>query len=144
MSSNKGRIKSGARPNILAGQASEPPEPDGGHILFSFRHLDLNQGQSFDHWEESGLLALAMNTFRNYSTQKMTSAFSERFKCYPAMPEHCEFTHPRHVPADAKWTSMHIQGKECVIGHIVKNIFYVVFLDAHHKFYPTNLQDRGK
>jgi hypothetical protein len=47
---------------------------------------------------------------------------------------------PRHVPEDAVWASMHVQGKECVAGHIVGNVFYVVFLDKEHDFFPTELK----
>jgi hypothetical protein len=32
---------------------------------------------------------------------------------------------------------MHIQAKECVGGHIIGNVFYVVFLDWDHKFWPV-------
>ena len=39
---------------------------------------------------------------------------------------------------------MHIQGKECVIGHVIGQVFYLVFLDCDHKFWPTDLQERNK
>jgi hypothetical protein len=40
--------------------------------------------------------------------------------------------------------SMHIKGLPCVAGHMVQNVFYVVFLDKHHKFFPSDIQERGK
>src|SRR5450755_2131678 len=117
MGNRKPAIKSGPKSNLLAGQAAELPLPDDGYIVFSFRHLDLSQGQTFIEWQKAELLSDAMDKFKHYSTQKMVSAFCDKFKCYGAMPDHCEFKHPKHVPQDAKWTSMHIKGKECVIGH---------------------------
>ncbi len=36
---------------------------------------------------------------------------------------------------------MHIQNKECVIGHTLRNVFYVVFLDKEHGFYPSELKN---
>jgi len=137
-----GRVGGGKRESPIKGQAQEPQLADDGYILFSFRHLDQTQAHTMQEWHDLGLLPQMFETFRNYSTQKMASAFSKRFKCYGGMPDQCEYGHPRFVPEDAKWTTMHLQGKPCVIGHIVRNIFYVVFLDGDHRFYPTDLQDR--
>jgi len=37
---------------------------------------------------------------------------------------------------------MHIDGLPCIAGHMVKNVFYLVFLDKEHKFFPTDIQER--
>jgi hypothetical protein len=36
---------------------------------------------------------------------------------------------------------MHIQGEECVIGHRLGHVFFVVFLDRYHKFWPVRLKN---
>ena len=142
-SKGKQAIRRGAsqRPNLLSGQSNLKQDIPDGLVVFNFKFLDPQQGQSFRDWEEQKLLSQALDVFKNYSSQKMSSAFSQRFKCYPDFPENTDFTHPRHVPEDAHWASMHLQGKPCVIGHVYGNVFYVVFLDKDHRFCITNLQD---
>jgi hypothetical protein len=41
------------------------------------------------------------------------------------------------LPLDAIGASMHIKGLPCVIGHMHHHVFYVVFLDKDHKFWPS-------
>lgn len=136
-------MKKGAdsRPNLFAGKSSLKDIQDG-LIVFNFKFLDPAQGQSFGEWEQEGLLSQAFDVFKNYSSQKMASSFSERFKCYKGFPpgDKTEYQHPTHVPEDAKWASMHLQGEPCVIGHIHQNVFYVVFLDKNHKFWISELK----
>lgn len=38
---------------------------------------------------------------------------------------------------DVQWSSLHINGRCCLIGHIVKNTFYLIFLDKDHRFWIT-------
>lgn len=52
-------------------------------------------------------------------------------------PPESGFVHTKHVLPDVNWCSMHIQGKECVIGYFEDNIFHVVFLDKDHEFWIT-------
>ena len=52
-------------------------------------------------------------------------------------PKNSDFTHPKHIPNDISWCSMHIQGKECIIGYFEDNIFNIVFLDKNHRFWIT-------
>jgi len=132
------------KPGLLTGQARTTVADidTASTLLFSFKHFDPNQGQKFSEWEVDGLLSVMLDRFRAHcSTIDFRQCFNARFKCYPNFPTASEFKHPRHVPPDATWSAMHIQGEECVIGHMLKNVFYVVFLDRHHKFYPTELRN---
>lgn len=138
----KGIPKAHLRGSLISGKASITPSEHSDYILFSFRYLDRRQGQSFGDWQNDGLLAQALEVFHGYSSQRLAEAFSDRFKTYDRFPERSDFSHPAHVPEDARWISMHIQGKPCVIGHLDRNIFYVVFLDKEHCFYKTDLQAR--
>ena len=45
--------------------------------------------------------------------------------------------YPQGVPEDAKWARIHILNRTVIIGHVVGDTFYVVFLDKTHKFYLT-------
>jgi len=106
-------------------------------IVLSFRDFDRNQGQNFEEWEEEKLLALAINKLRDVcqltriqaTTQQIIKQYSVDF------PTNTTFEHPKHVLPDVVWSSMHIQGKECIIGHFEDNIFHIVFLDKNHEFW---------
>lgn len=132
--------------SLLAGQA-RPRRADidpTATLAFCFKHFDGVQGQKFEEWEAEKLLSKMLNRFKDYSGTHFLQCFNHRFKQYKGFPPHSKFKHPPHVPEDADWYVMHIEGKPCVAGHMLKNIFYIVFLDKDHLFYPIDLQARGK
>jgi len=107
-------------------------------IVLSFRDFDRNQGQHFEEWEEEKLLALAINKLRDICQLTRVQATSQQIiKQYLNVdfPPNTAFEHPKHVLPDVIWCSMHIQGKECIIGHFEDNIFHIVFLDKNHEFW---------
>ena len=107
-------------------------------IVLSFRDFDRNQGQNFEEWEEEKLLALAISKLRDVcQLTKVQATTQQIIKQYSnvAFPPNTAFEHPKHVLPDVTWCSMHIQGKECIIGHFEDNIFYIVFLDKNHEFW---------
>lgn len=109
-------------------------------IVLSLRDFDRNQGQDFEEWEKEKLLALAISKLREVCNLSRIEAVTQHIiKEYPqgVFPTKSEFEHPNHVPPDIAWCSMHIQGKECVIGYFDDNIFNIVFLDKNHKFWIT-------
>jgi len=113
-------------------------------IVLSFRDFDRNQGQSFEDWEDKGLLALAVSKLQSICVLTKNEALHQQFiKQYPKgeFPPNSDFYHPKHIPNDIAWCSMHIQGKECVIGYFDDNIFYIVFLDKDHRFWITDKQN---
>lgn len=107
-------------------------------FAISFQYLDRNQGQTFEEWEKEGLLLNLLNTIRDYCQKTMQENKGPSFKEYGNFPPKTEFRHPKHVPKDASWASLHLAGKPCLGGHIYENIFYVVFLDKEHKFWVCN------
>lgn len=108
-------------------------------IVLSFRDFDRNQGQSFKEWENEELLALAVSKLHSVcGLTKIEATSRQIIKEYPkgVFPPNSDFYHPKHIPTDISWCSMHIQGKECVIGYIEDGfIFNIVFLDKDHKFW---------
>jgi hypothetical protein len=109
-------------------------------IVLSFRDFDINQGQDFEEWEGDKLLALMINKLRAICQITMAQATAQQIiKPYTKVdfPPESAFTHPKHVLPDVTWCTMHIQGKECIIGHIEDNIFHIVFLDKEHEFWIT-------
>jgi len=109
-------------------------------IVFSFRDFDRNQGQSFKEWETDELLAKACEKLAGISNKTLAQAQQEKIVTIYSkvdFPPNTEFTYPRHVPDGVKWASMHIQGKECIIGYFEDNVFQIVFLDKEHEFWKT-------
>ena len=109
-------------------------------VVLSFRDFDRNQGQTFEDWENGKLLALAVTKLQAVCGLTRIEATKQQIiKEYPQgeFPSKSDFYHPKYIPNDIAWCSMHIQGKECVIGYFEENIFNVVFLDKDHKFWIT-------
>jgi hypothetical protein len=126
-------------PGNLKGKSDLPEHPPAKarELVFSFRDFDPSQGQTFTQWGDSKLLRVLLDKIREYSRKTIPEAQIASFRIYGTFPPHSRFTSPRHITPDATWASMHIQGKECIAGHVVGNIFYVVFLDREHHFWPT-------
>ncbi len=113
-------------------------------IVLSFRDFDRNQGQSFKEWEHEQLLALAIDKLKEVCQLSVREATSQNIiKQYikVGFPPESAFVHPRHILPDVIWCSMHIQGKECIIGHFEDNIFHIVFLDKDHEFWKTEKKE---
>jgi hypothetical protein len=106
-------------------------------MLFSFRDFDHTQGQTFAQWGDAKLLRILLDKLKEYSRKTIPEAEQASFTIYGVFPPHSHFTAPRHIIPDAIWAAMHIQGKECIAGHIIDNVFYVVFLDREHHFWPS-------
>ncbi|MGM8361633.1 hypothetical protein ACSV4D_06945 [Flavobacterium sp. ARAG 55.4] len=108
----------------------------------SFQFIDTSQkfGSTFKDWQKSGLLAKMLECFSGYCcNQLLQQVDGDKFSIYGNFPpkDKTLFSFPEFVPEDANWARIHITGKVVVIGHIVKDTFYVVFLDKTHKFWLT-------
>ena len=122
----------------ISGKAGLELPPLAQLLSFNFKQIDTNQGQSFDDWNSADLLKKMLDTLKSCSSMTLQEAGRANIRLYDTFPTHSEFTHPAHVSKDVSWASMHIQGKECLAGHIFGNVFYIVFLDRDHKFYPVS------
>ena len=108
----------------------------------SLQFIDTSQkfGSSFNDWQKSGLLAKMLECFQGYcSSPLLKQVDGDKFTIYGNFPpkEKTRFKFPDFVPEDANWARIHITGAAVVAGHIVKDTFYVVFLDKTHKFWLT-------
>lgn len=118
-------------------------------ITFSWVKLDINQGQSIDTWEKEGLLSVFCQMMRQIGQYNSTQVYANQMiKQYTKVgfPPDSEFEEPKHV-SPAYWAVIHIKpkSKEVVVGYIEDEIFYIVFLDKEHQFWPTkDIQNRGK
>lgn len=115
---------------------------EDGFMLFSLRHFEDAQpyASSFEAWEESGHLSKMMGCVQHYSSQTIAqaqSAHGNKFCIYGDFPDNSDFVIPRSAPEDAKWARFHVGGPLVVAGYVVRNVFYIVFLDSKHKFYKS-------
>ena len=124
------KIKAGTKLNPLSGEASKCADSLDDLLAFNFKQIDPNQGQTFANWSELNLLLPLFERLHNLSTQKVRELrgnSNSTFTVYGDFPAKSDFTHPRHVPADAEWARFHLRGKEVVAGHLFNAVFYVVF-----------------
>lgn len=109
-------------------------------ILFSFKDFDSSQGQSFSEWEKEELLSALFDKLKHLSELNMLEATQQEIiKRYGDFPIKSDFTHPKHVADTVTWSVItNIKGqKGRVAGHIIDDVFYIVFLDKEHKFWKT-------
>jgi hypothetical protein len=113
------------------------------NFLISFRHLDNTQGDSLSTWEQNSKLAHAIEVLAAYCHGPLIQQLSEKFRIYGSFPppHKTDYKYPKQVPEDANWARIHIDGKQIIAGHVVKNVFYVVFLDPEHRFYISELRN---
>jgi hypothetical protein len=125
-------------PAAISGKSRLPLKEGKRELLFSFKDFDNTQGQSFDEWQKSGLLHILLERIKEFCKfSRMEAEQNQCLKVYGAFPKNSAFNYPAHITEDAEWASLHIQGKERIAGHIIGNVFYVVFLDKEHHFWLT-------
>lgn len=116
-------------------------EGDIPKIVFSFKDFDRSQippGQTFEEWEKKGLLSYLLEKLVYLSEKNIVEAQQEGYlKIYGNFPPRSDFKHPPHIIENVNWAViMKIKGqKPRVAGHIIGNVFYIVFLDINHKFF---------
>jgi hypothetical protein len=125
-------------PGAITGKSQLPVKPVKKEILFSFRDFDHTQGQTFHDWQKSELLHILLERIREFCKfSRIEAEKNKSLKVYGDFPQDSDFKYPAHIAEDAEWASLHIRGKERIAGHVIDNIFYVVFLDKEHHFWPT-------
>jgi hypothetical protein len=115
--------------------------PKRRKISFGFSMHIPDQGQTFKQWEELGLLAVLHNMMKFVGQFSLQESLQKQYlKQYTKVnfPPDSKFIPPKHI-VNVIWTVMHIttNSKEVVVGYIEDDIFYVVFLDKDHEFWPS-------
>jgi len=112
-------------------------------ITFSFIKYYKGEGQSYEEWDSCGLLAELLKMFQHVGNHSPVEARQQKLiKEYKEFPPHSEFKHPKHI-GYVTWAVMHVTAtsKEVVVGYIEDDVFYIIFLDKEHKFWPTELKN---
>ena len=134
--------KEKVRKSIAEHKSSVKEQDRTDNFKLSFQYLDTTQkfGSTFRDWQKVGLLSKAMETLQGYCCSTLRDGIDgKKFTLYGSFPptEKTDFSYPKNVPEDAHWARIHINGKSVIIVHIVKDTFYVVFLDKTHHFFLT-------
>jgi hypothetical protein len=124
------------------------------NIAFNFQYFDISQEPSsdFSSLSEEQLKKL-VTKLRGYTCETIEHWKREPIKgcrcvleVYGTFPKKSDFCHPKMVPSDVEWARFRLEGDMRLIGFIlpdiaiktynlVKNVFYVVFIDENHRFY---------
>lgn len=129
---------------------------------FNFSYFDVQPaGQDFEEWDH-GQLKKLLNKLKDYSRESLShwraqpvGAAGTVLTIYGAFPmAKSDFKAPQHVPKEAQWGRFRLESAVRLVGFVLPsecsgvvhsvtkqkfdcNTFYVVFLDANHKFYKT-------
>ena len=140
----KRKLLNNTRKNLLSGRSESTAtleDKEEGRFLLSLKYLDREQGQTLSEWEGSSILAKALETLRGYSSGSLLEGIdNDKFKVYGNFPpkEKTDFYHPKHIPPDARWARIHVNGLICLVGHVERNVFHLVFLDKDHNFWKSD------
>ena len=110
-------------------------------ILISFKDFDVKQippGQNYEDWQDKKLLASMFAKFEFICGLNIVEAKQQGIlKIYGDFPINTDFKHSQHIAKNVVWAVvMDIKGQKArVAGHIIGNVFYVVFLDKNHRFW---------
>jgi hypothetical protein len=115
------------------------------NLSFSFSKHIKTEGQSIEEWDELGLLKPLLLRIKNLGQHtSLTVRQNKWVKEYHkvAFPPNSGFKEPKHV-IGVTWAVMHITdtSKEVVAGFIEEDVFYIVFLDKDHQFWPSKLKN---
>lgn len=111
------------------------------NITFSLSKHIKAEGESIKEWNDLGLLEklfLRMKYIGQHSVHivKQMKWIKEYTKV--SFPPDSLFSEPKHV-SNVVWAVMHLtdDSKEVVVGFIENDIFYIIFLDKEHNFWPS-------
>ena len=112
-------------------------------LSLNFKDFDWNQcppGQTFEQWEEEKRLSVLMKKFVDVCAYNRTEAMQMKLlKVYGDFPDNSDFHKPDYIDGDVEWGTLQRIGgqKPRLAGYIIDNVFYPVFLDRDHRFYPS-------
>ena len=114
-------------------------------ITFCLSKQIQGEGETIKQWGELALLESLLLRLKYVGQLTIYEAKQQKYiKEYHkvAFPDNSKFTEPKHVQ-NVTWCVMHLtdNSKEVVVGYIEDDVFYIVFLDKEHNFWPTSLKN---
>jgi hypothetical protein len=131
------------------------------NMAFSFQYFDISQepASGFSDLTEEQLRktilkiqSYSANTIEYWKNQRIGGGGNHVLEIYGDFPRKSDFMHPKSVPSDVLWARFRLESDMRLIGFFIphdlcaehklaKNIFYVIFIDEHHRFYKTAHDD---
>lgn len=112
-------------------------------MTFNFKDFDFTQcppGQTLDKWQEAKMLDKLLSKFMDVSACTRPEAEQQGvLKVYGDFPDNSQFRLPKHIEGEVSWgTIQRIGGqKPRLAGYVIGSVFYPVFLDKDHLFFPS-------
>jgi hypothetical protein len=121
------------------------PTIDKDKIVISFKDFDgtqpRKQPQGFQDWENEEILVEFLEKLPNLCEMTMQEAKNkEMITEYGEFPDAEGYKIPNKLKdKELRWAVLKkLTGQKArVAGHIIDNVFYIVFLDKNHKFWPV-------
>ena len=115
------------------------------YLSFSFRYFKNNdaEGQSLEDWAANGLTDSLITRLHHLSTTNITELQTQKcitnYKEFPPTNK-TFFSCPPDISKKENWGVIRNIGgqKKRVAGFFKGNIFYIVFLDKEHRFWPSD------
>jgi hypothetical protein len=139
--------------NYIRGQGQEGKRGSKGgpKVLLSYEYLDIQQGQTFKQWNDKNDLLKLQELGQTLNRLSVNRALADQIIIQyniadekkwnqNNMPKVSKWKYPNTVQrSDVAWSKIELGRKLRVIGFFEENIFYVVFLDNNHQFFPSVL-----
>jgi len=119
---------------------NEPRRLENFQISLQYYIDDKPEPHTLETWQEKHILADALKVLAGYCKRPLREQIDgDKFAVYNGFPppDKTEFEYPGNVPEDAHWARIHVKGEPVIVGHIVGNTFFIVFLDREHRFWLT-------
>ncbi|UNT14927.1 hypothetical protein [Pseudomonas sp. I3-I5] len=115
------------------------------YLSFSFKYFKNwdDVGQSLATWGSEDLLGSLVNKLHHISSVNITKLQTEKsitnYKAFPPSNK-THFTCPSDLSEDESWGVIRNIGgqKQRIAGFLRESVFYIVFLDRDHKFWPSD------
>lgn len=121
---------------IVPGKAMRPS------VSFSFKYIDQTngifnlQGQTMRYVH---LILEKLKSYSNFTIPEMISNGSKALRCHPIRWEDTSqkgFPVKKELYEGAAYQFSIMKSRGRIAGFIIKDIFYIVWVDPHHKLYP--------
>ena len=112
-------------------------------LSLNFKDFDFSQcppGQTLEQWEKKEMLATLIKKFIDLcANNRLEATQMKLLKIYGDFPANSCFSKPDYIQGDVEWgTIQRIGGQKTrLAGYIIDSVFYPVFLDKDHLFYPS-------
>jgi len=122
------------------------------NIAFNFQFLTSgpDYGQSFSEWQRDQIILDLNEKLKIFSGKTKKDLITDKtLVIYDCFPANSRFKYPATLPRDSNklsWARLRLTGRRRIVGFFSpgiereSDIFYVVFLDRDHDFYPVEME----